>query len=90
MKQNQLRVPVSRWLVGCTLLLIGGLLGSWLGDSLAVADVRKSPPRAAFLSGSERSEQILREMSVTLKRIDERLQRFERMAATPAAATPAP
>ncbi len=41
-------------------------------------DIRELPPRETFLSGGERSEAVLKEMSETLRRIDTRLEHFER------------
>jgi hypothetical protein len=41
-------------------------------------DIRELPPREAFLSGGARSEIVLKEISETLRRIDLRLERFER------------
>ncbi len=56
----------------------------WLGgnssrlSTTAQGDVRESPIPRTFLSGGERSEAVLKEMAETLKRIDQRLERFER------------
>ncbi len=69
-------------------LLTGVLLVAafWLGSSVrreptvSAADTRRNPPREAFLAGSERSIPILQEISVTLKRIDTRLARLEKLA----------
>ncbi len=44
----------------------------------AQAEIREQPAPRAFLSGGERSEILLREISGTLKRIDGRLERLER------------
>jgi hypothetical protein len=62
------------------LLLLGGF---WVGaasdpESPAQAGVRETPPRKAFLAGSERSLPILQEISDTLKQIDGRLMRIEK------------
>jgi hypothetical protein len=64
-------------------LLLGFIVGAGVGSAMLVpalseADVRQSPPRAAFLSGGERSEKVLVEISETLKRIDQRLERLEK------------
>jgi hypothetical protein len=64
-------------------ILLEFVVGAGVGSALLVprlseADVRQSPPRAAFLSGGERSEKVLVEISETLKRIDQRLERLEK------------
>ncbi len=48
------------------------------GTPDALAEVREQAAPRAFLSGGERSEILLREISETLKRIDSRLERLER------------
>lgn len=58
-------------------LAVGGLVGRATQPNAVQAEVRRSPPRAAFESGSERSEKILKDISETLKRIDQRLARIE-------------
>ena len=63
----------------CGVLLVSGILASHLVSGDALAEVTKKEPRVAFLSGSERSEQILREISATLKSIDTRLARLEKV-----------
>lgn len=62
------------------LAALGLLLATaWPQPSRTVGgEIRESPPREAFLSGGARSEIVLREISETLKRIDLRLERFER------------
>jgi hypothetical protein len=47
-------------------------------STTAQGDVRESPRPEAFLSGGARSEIVLKEISETLKRIDARLERFEK------------
>ena len=65
------------------LMGLGGLIGqSWSLPEAAHADVRQTERRQAFQSGSERNEAILREISGTLKSIDERLARLEKLAAS--------
>ena len=60
------------------LVASGFLMGRvWQGHSSAVADIRKTPPRQSFLSGSERSETYLKEIAGTLKRIESRIGRIE-------------
>ena len=49
-------------------------------SSSARADVRRSKPREAFLSGAGRSLVVLQEISATLKRMETRLDRIERSA----------
>jgi len=65
------------------LLLLG--LGYVAGQSFDVfgtahADVRKGERRQAFQAGGERSEVVLREISKTLKTIDARIARIEKVA----------
>jgi hypothetical protein len=43
----------------------------------AAAEVREEPTPKAFLSGSERSEVVLKEMLATLNKMDGRLKHFE-------------
>ncbi len=76
------RVPGSKsaWAAGCGLVaLLMLLVSAWpRGTPTASGDVREEPRRETFLSGGARSEIILREMNEVLKRIDARLERFER------------
>ncbi|HET6424055.1 MAG TPA: hypothetical protein VFG20_10255 [Planctomycetaceae bacterium] len=44
------------------------------------AEVRETTPRAAFQAGSERSEAVLKEIAATLKTMDGRLERLEKIA----------
>ncbi len=65
------------------LLLLG--LGYIAGQSsdvsgTAQADIRKGERRQAFQAGGERSEIVLREISKTLKTIDARIARIEKVA----------
>ena len=61
------------------LLFIGFVIGRESKEPrVAGAQTRRSPARAAFLSGSERSEKVLREIASTLKRIEGRVDRIER------------
>ena len=67
-----------------SLLLIG--LGYVVGVSsqpslVLQADIRKTPPRPAFQSGSERSEPIMRDLSSTLKRIEASVARIDKTIA---------
>ena len=58
-------------------VLLGALCGRPpAGQSRVPADA----PVGHFLSGSERSLPVLEEISATLKRIDERLERLEKIA----------
>jgi hypothetical protein len=63
---------------------IAGLLGlavatGWLRmPSTVGGEVQEEPQREAFLSGAARNERALREIGETLRRIDARLERFER------------
>ena len=71
------------WLAGAMLLCVAVVSDRYASHSAAHAEVRKPTTRQAFLSGSERSEQVLREISQTLKSIDARLARIEKLAAMP-------
>lgn len=67
------------------LVLVGVAAGYVVGQSrsgsdFARAEVRETPQRTTFLAGSERSEQVLREIAGTLKTMDGRLERLERIA----------
>ena len=50
-------------------------------QSATYGDVRETTPKRAFKSGGARSELVLREISATLKSIDQRLERMERLVA---------
>ncbi len=69
--------------VGLMLVLVLGYVAGTVSHqpSAASAGVRdsKSKSRAAFESGGERSARILTEISSTLKRIDRRLERIEKI-----------
>ena len=62
-------------LIAVTVGFVAGVC--WHAVPPAQADVRESPPREAFKAGSERSVEILGEMSATLKRIETRVERIE-------------
>jgi hypothetical protein len=49
-------------------------------DGSAQADVRRQPPEQHFKTGAQRSEDTLKEMAATLKSIDARLERMEKLA----------
>ena len=74
------RIKAMRvWLLPCVVLAIGFVAGTAARQPATVqADVRKTPSRLAFQSGSERSEAVLREIASTLKRIEGRIERIER------------
>jgi len=60
-------------------LAIGYMLGTASTVATSThADIRKTPSRQAFKSGSERSEAVLREIASTVKRMDTRLARIEK------------
>lgn len=67
------------------LLVLGGAVVGYVagqsgsGFDSARAEVRETTPRVAFQAGSERSESILREIAATLKTMDGRLERFEKV-----------
>lgn len=65
------------------MLLIGYGIGATTStEQWARAEVRQPPRREAFLSGSERSETVLKGMEAVLKRMDGRLERIERAVTT--------
>ena len=73
--------------VGWTAVVL--LVSFWAGTFLrpqpaSTADVRTSPPKQHFLAGSERSVPILQEISETLKRMDARLSKIEKIVAAAA------
>jgi hypothetical protein len=66
------------------LVLCGVAVGYAIGQSqngtdLARAEVRETAQRSTFLAGSERSEAVLRDISSTLKTMDRRLERIEKI-----------
>ena len=71
-----------RPLLGLGLLVV---MAFALGQVMQVPAQMRSPfenppPRQHFLSGAERSEQVLRDIAATLKQIDRRLERLEQTA----------
>lgn len=71
-------------IVALMVLTAGYIIGNANSQPQATfADVRKTPPRAAFESGSERSETVLRDISATLKRIERRVERIEKSVTAP-------
>jgi hypothetical protein len=76
-------IRILPWGVASVIFLLGYAIGQWHSQPhLAVADERPVVPRQAFLSGSERSELVLREMQKTLEQMDGRLANIERAAVT--------
>ncbi len=69
------------------LLVLAGVAAGYVvgqsrsGSDWALAEVRETAQRTTFLAGSERSEGVLREIAGTLKTMDGRLERLERIAA---------
>ncbi len=63
----------------CGIILGYGLAQLGSGQPLLQAEVRETTPRAAFQAGSERSETILKEIAATLKTMDGRLERLEKI-----------
>jgi hypothetical protein len=71
------RVSWIAWLgAGIAVVLLATSDPHW--TTTAQGDVRETPRPEMFLSGGARSEVVLREISETLKRIDSRLERFEK------------
>lgn len=71
-----------RPLVGLGLFMVMAFaLGQvWQAPAQMRSPFENPPPRQHFLSGSERSEQVLRDIADTLKQIDSRLERLEQTA----------
>ena len=78
---RNLSKPTIHSFVVLLVVLAGGFLtgNSWRQPSVAHAEVRRKPPRETFQSGGARSEVVLREIAATLKRIDSRMERIERV-----------
>jgi len=68
------------WVVGAALAVALVLLAAFAlrWPSAVQGEIRESARPEAFLSGGARSEIVLKEISETLRRIDARLERFER------------
>jgi hypothetical protein len=64
----------------CGILIGYGIAHLDCSPNSVQAEVRETTPRAAFQAGSERSETILREIATTLKTMDGRLERIEKVA----------
>lgn len=71
---SRLVLMLSGMTLGYGLSQLGG------GQPQALAEVRETTPRVAFQAGSERSETILKEIAATLKTMDGRLERLEKVA----------
>jgi hypothetical protein len=70
-----------RQLAAAALLLAGGMAaGSALNSPNEALGQGRTPPPAAFQSGGQMSVPLLKEISVTLHQIDERLARLETVA----------
>ena len=60
----------------------GYLVGMMSRDTTVHAEVRRSPTEHRhFQSGAQRSEVLLQQISTTLKKMDSRLDRIEKLAA---------
>lgn len=70
----------QRWLIAAVLVSGFALLAGGTGrDEHEIhAGVKPAKSREAFLSGGERSELILKEISETLKRIEKRVEQIEK------------
>jgi hypothetical protein len=71
------------------LLVVAAALWNLQSQGPVQAEVRERP-REAFKSGGERSEIVLKEVLVTLNRIDARLERFENAMRAAAQQPPPP
>ena len=67
--------------LAASLLLAAGLAAglAFRGED-AQADVRRQPPEQHFQSGGQRSVKILQEIAASLKSIDARLERMQKLA----------
>ena len=77
---GMMRWAKSPWVAWCGAAVAAVLLATNYPrlSSTAQGDVRETPPREQFLSGGARSEIVLKEIAEILKRIDQRLDRFEK------------
>ena len=80
MRTTAISKPGRRWTACAGVAALGLVLAmAWPRPTPTLGgDIRELPPRETFLSGGERSEAVLKEMSETLRRIDGRLEHFER------------
>ncbi len=79
---GRIRTKLAPWAWPAVLVLGAFWAGTWFPSQAAVtAEVRQGPRRAAFMAGSERAVPVLEEISATLKQIDARLARFEKILA---------
>jgi hypothetical protein len=78
---------LGAWCARLCLLGAGVLIGHWHADQpAATAETRSTEQRQAFLSGSERSELVLKDIHKTLETMDARLASIEQAAAKAAGA----
>ena len=83
---HPLRIWIGAALVGIAAFILCGVCWS---TASAQPDREEGPRKEAFRSGGARSEDVLKEIAGTLKRIDQRLERIEKVVvdgAKPAAA----
>jgi hypothetical protein len=74
--------PVGAWAARLCLVGAGVVIGSWqAAQPTATAETRSTEQRQAFLSGSERSELVLKDIHKTLETMDSRLATIEQAAA---------
>jgi hypothetical protein len=64
------------------------LAAFWLGSAVpprtaATAEIQKTESKEPFLAGDERSIPILKEIAATVKQIDARLERIEKLLPAP-------
>ena len=73
------------WMTGAALavalVVLAAVALRW--PPVVQGEIRESPRPEAFLSGGARSEIVLKEINETLRRIDARLERFERALREP-------
>lgn len=77
------KTTMARRVTCVGLLLLGGYCvgTAFHPETSARAWEGDTPPRQAFLAGSERALPILQDISKTLKQIDARLEKIEKAAA---------
>ena len=73
--------PLWRFFLILPAVAIGYFAGqAGIVTRVVQAEVRETPQREAFQAGSERSETVLKEIAKTLKTMDSRLERLEKIA----------
>jgi hypothetical protein len=80
-KHGSRAISGGRLLAVAVLLAAGYLVGVSTHEAAVQAEVRRNEPvQEPFQTGDQRCELVLREMSVTLSRLDARIERIEKLA----------